>query len=228
MRNKILRNIIIIIAGMLINANISGNDINFGSMPNADMRENNIDSNNHDYEIKNCTIEHFSFYAHNIDKCRLAFNDSTAIFMAQTFEQRNLNEYTEVKLNTHALTLVKSLLYDLYSNHNSAINDSIIDKYRNFQYHDRMSYWHIKLTLNGQQIDEMIPLLSHIEFRGVQNVFNSQFYNLCKFIFEIAERFELELYKDKNIKSEKVKMDRLNSLKQKYGDLYGPYKVIKK
>lgn len=220
--DKIICIIMVIIGCIFVNADIASNDTKSNSISNTDIQKlKMIDSVYTDYGISNCTIEHYSFSVSHIDKCRLFINDSTAIFLTQNLEQRSRNEYTKVKLNNHALTLIKSLLNDLYLTHNSAINDSILEKYRRFKYRTGMPYWYIKLTLNDRQIEDTIPILSHIEFKSVKNIFQPKFYDLIKVVLGIMTRIELETCNDNE--NENVRMRRLNKIKQEFGDLYEPY-----
>ena len=104
---------------------------------NSDKISNNIiqlynKTHNLDSIIKNCCMEikystegPAAFRIHNI---QILLNDTASVIRTQDSRQRIDKLYSQVILTKETADCFKSLLFDLYSKHQSILNDSIINK----------------------------------------------------------------------------------------------------
>lgn len=173
---------------------------------NSDKISNNIiqlynKTHNLDSIIKNCCMEikystegPAAFRIHNI---QILLNDTASVIRTQDSRQRIDKLYSQVTLTKETADCFKSLLFDLYSKHQSILNDSIINK--GYMKISVATIWSINMEIEGQLIEESIDLKDY-RF-SFKNPFNIQFEKILQLIWAIRYKMELEIYSLEDDKS---------------------------
>lgn len=112
---------------------------------------------------------------------QLILNDTDALFRAQISDEHFDKEYTQVKLNKSVTDIFKTLLYDLYSKHDSGVKDEYIDA--NYLITTAWYKWNIKLNLEDKKITDFIDISGYCA--SFKDPFNPQFYKIGELIFAI-------------------------------------------
>lgn len=125
----------------------------------------------------------------------LIINDNDALFMTQTSEEYFDKKYTQVKLNKNVTYLLKTLLYDLYSKHDSGIKNEYIGA--NHLIITARFNWKMELSIGNKKITDFIDLSGYSA--SFKDPFNPQFHRIGELIIAIKREIERDIYKFKDI-----------------------------
>lgn len=144
-----------------------------------------------------CFIEYFcAGEIWDTVKCQISLNDTIAVFRVQSRDQSSYNGYTLLKLNKQTADCFKSLLFELYSNHDSALKDGIPNE-RDIisSTQDNLS---ISLTIGEKQINEFFHVTDILASYENFDPFRPQFYKIRELIDAIILKMEYEKNKNHN------------------------------
>ena len=139
-----------------------------------------------------CEIERFSIES-AIHKYRIILNDSICYFLTK----ENIHDsFLFFSLKKDVANYIRSLLYELYSTHKSVLLDGVPQ----LKYHENtaMPYLSIKIRLNGEIIQEIIPyrqysLLVWSEDRNAK-AFNEMYDRYWELINAISIKISIDIY----------------------------------
>ncbi len=136
----------------------------------------------------------------DIFECQIIFMDSIAEVYVQDFRKQSINnEYFLITLNKPATDRLKTLLYSIYSDSNTALKDGIPNE-RSIMSANR-SDLSIKLLLNGKIVNEFFHVWDiHYSYRSIitstntLEPFKPPFYKMLELIYDILFQIDKEIY----------------------------------
>lgn len=136
----------------------------------------------------------------DIFECQILFMDSIAEIYVQNFREQSINnEYFLITLNKPVTDRLKTLLYSIYSDSNTALKDGIPNE-RSVRSADR-SDLSIKLLLNGKIVNEFFHVWDiHYSYRSIitstntLDPFKPPFYKMLELIYDILFQIDKEIY----------------------------------
>lgn len=136
----------------------------------------------------------------DIFECQILFMDSiTEIYVKDFREQSINNEYFLITLNKPVTDRLKTLLYSIYSDSNTALKDGIPNE-RSVKSSNR-SDLSINLLLNGKIVNEFFHVWDiHNSYRSIitstntLDPFKPPFYKMLELIYDILFQIDKEIY----------------------------------
>lgn len=130
----------------------------------------------------------------DIVKCQIILNDSASNLRTQSKDQSFYNAFSQVKLNKRTVDCFKSLLFELYSNNNTALKDGITNERRiiGSTQHDLS----INLTLDDKKINEFFHVLDIMDSHENFDPFRPPFYKIMELIDAILLKADNDIYKN--------------------------------
>lgn len=161
-------------------------------------KQNKPDTISFDYDKINFQIETFHITENITSYIKIISNESISICRIQTVNDFFENLYIQVTLKKEVDKYFKSLLYDLYSKHTSALLDSIPKPFK-YVRKSAMPYWAVKITFKDSIIEEIIPYWEYAKtyFDMDYNPFYDQYYKIRQLMSVIKGKLEHELYQTK-------------------------------
>lgn len=144
-----------------------------------------------------CFIEYFcAGEIWDTVKCQIILNDTIAVFRVQSRNQSSYDGYTLLKLNKQTADCFRSLLFELYSERNSALKDSIPNERHSISStQDDLS---VSLTIGDKKINEFFHVTDILASYENFDPFRPQFHKLRELIDAIILKVEYEKNKNHN------------------------------
>lgn len=120
---------------------------------------------------------------------KILLNDSIGIFSIQDFSLFFNRKFVQFSLSKDVVDCFKALLFDLYTNNNSALTAK---PYTADEIHvSTQTLWKISLHLGEKKIDERFNLDKYI---GFENPFQPQFIKILDLIWAIKYKIDRDLF----------------------------------